>query len=216
MSLGNVLVEGFLSELPLRQRLATILVADVAGYSRLMGCDECGTVAALDSARAVFRQSVEAFEGRIVDMSGDSVLAVFDAATGAVKCALAVQHTLFESAQPLAEDCRMRFRIGIHLGDIMEKSDGTVYGDGVNIAARLESLAEPGGVAVSEAVLWAVRKRVEARFDDFGEHQVKNISEPVHAYRICEEATAAPADAAPAGRANAPTSPRSRCCRSTT
>ena len=203
MSQGNLPPEGFLSEPPLRQRLATILVADVAGYSRLMGGDECGTVAALDSARVVFRQSVEAFEGRIVDMSGDSVLAVFDAATCAVKSALAVQRTLSEAAQPLAEDCRMRFRIGVHLGDIMEKSDGTVYGDGVNIAARLESLAEPGGVAISEAVLWAVKKRVEARFDDFGEHQVKNISEPVHAYRIREGADAGPADDAPGARTTA-------------
>ena len=192
-----------MSELPLRQRLATILVADVAGYSRLMGRDECGTVAALDSARAVFRESVQAFEGRVIDMTGDSVLAVFDAATCAVKCALAVQQTLLEAAQGIAEDCRMRFRIGVHLGDVMEKGDGTVYGDGVNIAARLESLAEPGGVAVSEAVLWAVKKRVAARFDDFGEHRVKNIAEPVHAYRIREEPAAGGAEGATGDRAAA-------------
>ena len=81
----------------------------------------------------------------------------------------------------------MRFRIGVHLGDVMEKSDGSVYGDGVNIAARLESLAQPGGVAISESVLWAVKKRVDARFDDFGEHAVKNIAEPVRAYRFHPE-----------------------------
>jgi adenylate cyclase len=144
MSLGKVLPEGFLNEPPLRQRLATILVADVAGYSRLMGCDESGTVAALDHARAVFREAIEGLEGRVIDMAGDSVLAVFDAATCAVKCALAVQRTLAEAEQGVAEDCRMRFRIGVHLGDVMEKSDGTVYGDGVNIAARLESLASRG------------------------------------------------------------------------
>src|SRR4249919_1266207 len=94
MALGNVLPEGFLNEPSLRQRLATILVADVAGYSRLMGSDESGTVAALDRARAVFRESIEGLEGRVIDMAGDSVLAVFDAATCAVKCALAVQRTL--------------------------------------------------------------------------------------------------------------------------
>jgi len=182
----------------LRQRLATILVADVAGYSRLMGSDECGTVAALDSARAVFRHEVAAHHGRVVDMAGDSVLAVFDAAAAAVDCALAVQRTLGAAAAVLAEDCRMLFRIGIHLGDVMEKSDGSVYGDGVNIAARLEGLAEPGGVTVSEPVLWAVKKRVAATFDELGEQRVKNIAEAVRAYRVrpADGAGAASADGA--------------------
>ena len=173
-----------MTELSLRQRLATILVADVAGYSRLMGSDECGTVAALDHARAVFRASIEAQQGRVVDMAGDSVLAVFDAAGCAVQCALSVQQALDEASREVPDECRMRFRIGVHLGDVMEKSDGSVYGDGVNIAARLESLAEPGGVAVSEPVLWAVRKRFAAQFEDFGEHAVKNIAEPMRVYRI--------------------------------
>src|SRR5690349_10328184 len=133
----------------IRQRLATILAADVAGYSRLMGCDECGTVAALDEARAVFRRAIGAHQGRVIDMAGDSVLAAFETAQGALTCALAVQDELEERARALPEDCRMRFRIGIHLGDVMEKDDGSIYGDGVNIAARLEGLAEPGGVTVS-------------------------------------------------------------------
>jgi len=179
----------------LRQRLATILVADVAGYSRLMGSDECGTVAALDSARAVFRDNVAAHQGHVVDMAGDSVLAVFDSAAGAVDCALAVQRTLGEVARELADDCRMLFRIGIHLGDVMEKSDGSVYGDGVNIAARLEGLAEPGGIAVSESVLAVVKKRVAASFEELGEQKVKNIAEPVRAYRV-RPAAAGPARAA--------------------
>ena len=136
-----------ISDSTLRQRLATILVADVAGYSRLMQSDESGTVAALDRARAVFRESVAACEGRIVDMAGDSVLAVFDSANSGVRCALAVQRTLLAGCRDQPDDCRMRFRIGVHLGDVMEKGDGTVYGDGVNIAARLEALAEPGGIA---------------------------------------------------------------------
>ena len=161
-----------LSETPIRQRLATILVADVAGYSRLMGCDECGTVAALDAARAVFRRLAGSHQGRIIDMAGDSVLAAFESANGAVACALAVQAELAAANEPLVEDCRMRFRIGIHLGDVMEKGDGTIYGDGVNIAARLESLAEPGGVTVSDAVQSAVRKRIAARFDDLGAQTV--------------------------------------------
>ena len=188
MSQGNVLAEGFLNEPPLRQRLATILVADVAGYSRLMGATSPARSPRSTSARAVFRESIDGLEGRVIDMAGDSVLAVFDAATCAVNCALAVQRTLLAAEQGLAEDGRMRFRIGVHLGDVMEKSDGSVYGDGVNIAARLESLAEPGGVAISEPVLWAVKKRVDARFEDFGEHAVKNIAEPVRTFRFHPDA----------------------------
>ncbi|HEY2559066.1 MAG TPA: adenylate/guanylate cyclase domain-containing protein [Caldimonas sp.] len=199
----------------LRQRLATILVADVAGYSRLMGCDECGTVAALDSARAVFREAIASHQGRVVDMAGDSVLAVFDSAAGAVDCALAVQRTLGDGARELAEDCRMLFRIGIHLGDVMEKSDGSVYGDGVNIAARLEGIAEPGGVTVSESVLAVVKRRVAASFDELGEQRVKNIAEPVRAYRVRSAARGAPGaaggdGAAQPARAAARAAPRDR------
>jgi adenylate cyclase len=206
-----------LSETPIRQRLATILVADVAGYSRLMGCDECGTVAALDAARAVFRRLAGLHQGRIIDMAGDSVLAAFESANGAVACALAVQSELAAANEPLAEDCRMRFRIGIHLGDVMEKTDGTIYGDGVNIAARLEGLAEPGGVTVSDAVQSAVRKRIVAHFEDLGEQAVKNIAEPVRAWRVRPEAApgappgAVPAAAAPAAATGAATAtPASR------
>src|SRR5262249_17181709 len=128
MSHAHVVAEPVLNAPSLRQRLATILVADVAGYSRLMGSDEGATVAALDRSPAVFRESVAALEGRIVDMAGDSVLAVFDSANSGVKCALAVQRTLLAACRELPEEVRMRFRIGVHLGDIMEKSDGTVYG----------------------------------------------------------------------------------------
>ena len=130
----------------LRQRLAAIVVADVAGYSRLMAADERSTVAALDAARAVFRMRIESNQGRLIDMSGDSVLAVFETAIGAVEAALAIQETLSTTDSKVAEDRRMRFRIGVHLGDVIEKADGTVYGDGVNIAARLEGMAEPGGL----------------------------------------------------------------------
>ncbi len=175
----------------LKQRLAAILAADVAGYSRLMAADERGTVAALDSARTVFRAQIESNQGRVIDMAGDSVLAVFETATGAVSAALAVQKEIRLSGESVPEERRMRFRIGIHLGDVIEKADGTVYGDGVNIAARLEGLAEPGGITVSESIRTAVKGRVSATFEDQGAQQVKNIAEPVRAFRILIEAMTA-------------------------
>ena len=187
-----------MSETETRQRLAAILMADVAGYSRLMSCDECGTVAALDRARAVFRTTIGAHRGRVIDMAGDSVLAIFETANGAVASALAIQAELGRRSADVAADCRMQFRIGVHLGDVIEKSDGTIYGDGVNIAARLESIAEPGGVTVSDAVQCAIRQRMAATFDDLGEQRVKNIAEPVRAYRV--------RDSTP-GSTGAPTTP---------
>ena len=173
-----------MADTTVRQRLAAILAADVAGYSRLMAGDELATLAALDSARGIFREHIETHQGRVIDMAGDSVLVVFETATGAVAAALAVQEGLVAMAAAVPEDRQMRFRIGVHLGDVMEKTDGTVYGDGVNIAARLEGLAEPGGITVSEAVQGAVRGRVSATFADQGEQQVKNIVHTVHAYRL--------------------------------
>jgi len=164
--------------------LAAILAADVAGYSRLMSLDERATVAALDAARAVFRAQIDANRGRVIDMAGDSVLAAFETAAGAVSAALAVQQLLADSGKDQPEDRRMRFRIGVHLGDVIEKADGTVYGDGVNIAARLESLAEPGGITVSDAVHGAVRGKLGAQFADQGEQQVKNIAYPVRAFGV--------------------------------
>ncbi|HSA71055.1 MAG TPA: adenylate/guanylate cyclase domain-containing protein [Burkholderiales bacterium] len=190
-----------MAEEGLKHRLTAILAADVAGYSRLMSMDERATVAALDAARAVFRKQIEANQGRIIDMAGDSVLAVFDTAAGAVTAALGVQAALLNSAAAMPEDRRMRFRIGVHLGDVIEKTDGTVYGDGVNIAARLEGLAEPGGVTVSESIRTAVKGRVGAAFEDQGSQQVKNIADPVRAYRVGPESSAAPKAAAAAGAA---------------
>ncbi|MDM0109711.1 adenylate/guanylate cyclase domain-containing protein [Variovorax sp. J22R24] len=172
------------SDTELKQRLAAILAADVAGYSRLMSLDDRATVAALDTARQVFRVHIESNHGRVIDMAGDSVLAVFDSAAGAVSAALAVQAELGTLGADLPEASRMRFRIGIHLGDVIEKADGTVYGDGVNIAARLEGLAEPGGVTVSESIRTAVKGKVNADFMDQGDRQVKNIADPVRAYAV--------------------------------
>jgi adenylate cyclase len=168
----------------LRQRLTAILAADAAGYSRLMAIDDRATVAALDAARAVFRAQIESNRGHVIDMAGDSVLAVFETAAGAVVAAIAVQRELGMSSDAAPQDRQMLFRIGVHMGDVIEKADGTVYGDGVNIAARLQALAEPGGVIVSDAVYGAVRGRVSAEFVDQGEQRVKNIAHPVRAFRV--------------------------------
>jgi adenylate cyclase len=167
-----------------RKRLMAILAADAAGYSRLMAADESATVATLDAARAVFRTQIEANQGRVIDMAGDSVLSVFELATGAVTAALAIQQELAAATSDVRADRRMHFRIGVHLGEIIEKADGTVYGDGVNIAARLEGLAEPGGVTISDSVRIAVRGKVSTGFEDQGERAVKNIPEPVRAFRV--------------------------------
>jgi len=168
-------------------RLAAILAADAAGYSRLMAADELGTVTALDAARAMFRLQTQVHRGRVVDMAGDSVLALFDTAAGAIAAALAVQTSINLQADAAPEDRRMRFRIGVHLGDVIEKADGSVYGDGVNIAARLQALAEPGGITISDAVRGAARGKVAASFDDQGEQAVKNIAEAVHAFAVRAE-----------------------------
>lgn len=143
-----------------------------------MAADQRKTIALLDACRLVFRKQVESHSGRVVDTAGDSVLSVFDSAAAAVQAALAIQ------AELEASGCELRYRLGVHLGDVLEKVDGTVYGDGVNVAARLQGLAEPGEVAVSEAVRMAVRGRVEALFVDQGEHAVKNIPAPVRWYRV--------------------------------
>jgi len=174
-----------MNETGLSHKLAAILAADAAGYSRLMSIDERATLAALEAARTVFRQGIDSHQGRVVDMAGDSVLAVFGTATGAVAAALGIQTQVNALAEDSPEDRRMLFRIGVHLGEVIEKPDGTVYGDGVNIAARLQALAEPGGITASDAVHGAVRGKVGASFQDQGSQAVKNIAEPVRAWGLC-------------------------------
>jgi TolB-like protein/class 3 adenylate cyclase/Flp pilus assembly protein TadD len=168
-----------------RQRLAAILAADAAGYSRLMAQDEHTTITALDAARKTFRSAVDSHEGRVIDTAGDSVLAVFETAAGAVNAAIQIQADLGAQSDVEPRERRLLFRIGVHLGDVIEKPDGSVYGEGVNIAARLEGIATPGGIAVSEAVYSSVRNRVSASFEDLGARQMKNIADPVHAFRMC-------------------------------
>ena len=182
--------EGVMSNPEGKERLAAILAADAAGYSRLMTADERRTVASLDDARAIFKFEIQARLGRVVDMAGDSVLAVFESAAEAVNAALAVQRQLTAHSAAVPDEECMRFRIGVHLGDVIEKADGTVYGAGVNVAARLEALAEPGGIAVSDAVHGVVRGRVAARFEDQGERTVKNIPHPVRTYYVRDDASA--------------------------
>jgi adenylate cyclase len=178
-----------LADQAVEQKLAAILAADVAGYSALMGDDERATVAMLDDCRAVFRTHVAAENGRVVDTAGDSVLAVFPSTIGAVRAALAVQADLTSLNEDSSENRRMRFRIGVNLGDVIEKADGTVYGDGVNIAARLESLAEPGGLTISGTTFDHVDGKLDIGFEYLGEKEVKNIVKPVRVYRVELDAT---------------------------
>src|SRR5690349_10078409 len=166
------------------RKLEAILAADVAGYSRLMQEDDEATVATLEAHRTVFRERIEAHRGRVVDMAGDSVLAVFQTATEVVRAAFEIQGVLAERNEVLPEARRMRFRIGMNVGEVIERPDGTVYGDGVNIAARLQSIGEPGGVTVSGTVFDQVKNRLDVAFDFVGEQQVKNITELVRAYRV--------------------------------
>lgn len=166
------------------RKLEAILAADVVGYSRLMQGDDEATVRALEDSRAVFREHIVAGHGRVIDMAGDSVLAVFHSATGAVRAAVAIQHTLAAKNEPLPDARRMRFRIGVNLGEVIERPDGTVYGDGVNVAARLESLGEPGGVIISASVFEQIKNRVALEFEPIGAQRVKNIAESINAYRV--------------------------------
>jgi formylglycine-generating enzyme required for sulfatase activity len=167
---------------PDRQLLA-IMVADVAGYSRLMAAQERSTLATLKAYRDCFRENVARFKGRVIDTAGDSVLAAFTSPTSAVECAVAIQDELAQRNAKLPPNRSMEFRIGINLGDVI--ADGNaIYGDGVNVAARLEGLAESGGIMVSGSVFDLVRDKVEHLFVYEGRKRVKNIAAPVAVYGI--------------------------------
>src|SRR5215470_14844467 len=169
------------------RRLAAILAADVAGYSRLMGEDEAGTAQALRQYHAAADPLVGQHGGRIVKTTGDGVLIEFGSVVGAVECALALQQLATERNASVRSDRRMEWRIGIHLGDVLVEGDD-ILGDGVNIAARLEGIAEPGGICISDDAYRQVRGKVAAGFTDLGEQQLKNIARPVRAYRVVMEA----------------------------
>jgi adenylate cyclase len=166
-----------------QRRLAAIVAADVVGYSRLMSSDEEGTLAALKAARSdVFDPYFAEHGGRVVKTTGDGLLAEFPSVLDAVRCCVEVQQSLLEQATSVPEDRQLRFRIGINLGDIIFDGDD-IYGDGVNVAARLEAMAEPGGVCVSDDVVRQIRGKLNVAFTDDGYHDLKNIAEPVHVWR---------------------------------
>jgi TolB-like protein/class 3 adenylate cyclase len=166
------------------RRLAAILAADVAGYSQLMGEDEEGTLAALKAVRRELGDpKIAEHRGRIVKTTGDGLLAEFASVVDAVRCAVELQHEMGLRNDSVPDGWRIEFRIGINLGDIII-DEHDIYGDGVNVAARLEALAEPGGICVSRVVRDQVRDKVEFAFEDLGEQQVKNIARPVRVYRI--------------------------------
>lgn len=166
-----------------RRKLAAILSADVAGYSRLMADDERATLETLQACRRVIAEKVERRGGRVVNAPGDALLADFPSAVEAVESALEIQQELARRNAQFAEHRQMLFRIGINLGDVIEETDGTLYGDGVNVAARLESLAEPGGICISGSIYEQIEGKLPAGFSSIGEQRVKNVSRPVRAYR---------------------------------
>jgi TolB-like protein/tetratricopeptide (TPR) repeat protein len=165
-----------------RRKLAAILAADVAGYSKLMADDEVATVRSLNDVRDIFRKRIAAHGGRLIDTAGDSILAEFPSAVEAVDAAVEIQHELEKRNTQLAEHRRMQLRIGINLGDVIGQEDGTIYGDGVNVAARLQALAEPGSLCISGTVFDQVEGKLHLGFTYLGEQTVKNISRPVRAY----------------------------------
>jgi adenylate cyclase len=168
----------------MERRLAAILAADVVGYSRLMERDEEGTLVALKALRSeLFDPTIAEHKGRIVKLMGDGALVEFTSAVDAVQCAVAIQRTMHRRNVDLPTDRSLEFRIGINLGDVIVEGED-LYGDGVNIAARLEALAEPGGIYVSEVVHQSIGSKLDLDFEDLGEHQVKNIARAVHVFRV--------------------------------
>ena len=170
-----------------RRKLAAILSADVVGYSRLMAANEAATVETLKSYRDIIARLVVRRGGRVVNAPGDALLAEFPSAVEAVQAAIEIQQSVEGHNIELEADRRMQFRIGVNLGDVIEEADGTIYGDGVNIAARMEALAEGGGVCISSTVYDAVEGKLSFGFDFLGEQQVKNIAKPVRVYRVRAE-----------------------------
>ncbi|MFI5014611.1 MAG: adenylate/guanylate cyclase domain-containing protein [Hyphomicrobiales bacterium] len=194
--------------MPTERRLAAILAADVVGYSRLMGADEIGTLRALKAMRAeILDPMIARYRGRIVKTTGDGLLVEFASVVDAVACAVAVQHGMGSLACETRVDAPLQLRIGVNIGDII--IDGSdIFGDGVNIAARLESLCEPGGLAVSRAVHEQVRDKLAFRFADLGEQSVKNIARPLRVFAIGREAMGTiPATALPKRSDPSPSTP---------
>lgn len=181
------------------RKLAAILAADVEGYSRLMHADEERTLSTLTSHRKVVTDLIAADHGEIFGSGGDSLLAEFPSVAEAFHCAIAVQRALARANADLDADTRMEFRIGLNVGDVIV-TNGDILGEGVNIAARIEALSEPGGICVSRGIRDQLRDRVVETFEDLGEHEVKNIARPVRIYRVCFDPFADDEPVAPAER----------------
>jgi len=185
----------------LERKLVAILAADVEGYSRHMERDEAATLSTLSSHRLIVDDLIASYNGRITSTAGDSVLAEFASVVDALDCALQIQEDLASANANTLDEHRLQFRIGLNVGDVMVK-DGDIFGDGVNIAARLESLAAPGGVCISRGVRDHVRKMGRYAFEDLGEQGVKNIAQPIRAFRVRRADTPAPGEEdAPVGLA---------------
>jgi TolB-like protein/class 3 adenylate cyclase len=185
------------------RKLVAILVADVVGYSRLAGADEERTLARLRGLRSdLIDPAIAANHGRIVKRTGDGSIIEFRSVVDAVRCAIEVQSDLIERNVGVPEDRRIQFRVGIHVGDVVEESDGDLMGDGVNIAARLQGVAKPGTICLSEQAYWQVKGRLELAVTDLGKTSLKNIAEPVHAYsvEVGKQAQAKPIKRAASGR----------------
>jgi adenylate cyclase len=165
------------------RKLAAILAADVAGYSKLAGADEERTLARLRTLRSdLIDPTIAVHHGRVVKRTGDGSIIEFRSVVDAVRCAIEVQNVMVERNAGLLPDRRIDFRVGIHLGDVVEESDGDLMGNGVNIAARLEGIADPGGICLSEDAYRQVRDRLKEGFADLGEKELKNIARPVRVY----------------------------------
>ena len=172
-----------MSDERVERRLAAVLAADVAGYSRLMGANEEGTLARLKSARkTLVDPAIASHRGRIVKTTGDGMLVEFASAVDAVRSAVEIQRSMAEQNTAVPQDQRIEFRIGVHVGDIII-DDNDIFGDGVNIAARLEGIAEPGGVCISDDAQRQIRGKVDIAFDDMGSQTLKNIADPMRAWR---------------------------------
>jgi class 3 adenylate cyclase len=167
------------------RKLAAILVSDVVGYSRLAGADEDRILARLRTLRSdLIDPTIAVHHGRVVKRTGDGSIIEFRSVVDAVNCAIEVQRAMVERNAEVSPDKRIEFRIGIHLGDVVEESDGDLMGDGVNIAARLEGVAKPGAICLSEQAYWQVKGRLDLKVTDLGATQLKNIAEPIRVYSL--------------------------------
>src|SRR6516165_155910 len=167
------------------RKLAAILAADVVGFSRLTGIDEDRTLARLRALRSdLIDPTIAVHKGRMVKRTGDGAIVEFRSVVDAVRCAIEIQNSMIERNAGLPPERRIEFRIGIHLGDVVEESDGDLMGDGVNIAARLEGVAHPGAICLSEDAYRQVKSRLDLAISDLGETKLKNIAEPMHVYSL--------------------------------